>query len=371
MGVVVPHTTAGQVLQAWLDAHNGLDGAVARDQVKNYDPDAILMSVTSGKVQADGYELLSIEGNDHNYIRFGLRQKRNEFRQYDNLCVCFRAHPRVIQRGLEDIPTDDKLENVLLDEGSRQAVIKVIAAALQGLYVEPPLGGAMVATFEKNESAGSYSEIADGDVFADRLTRDLRDVSHDKHAGVDCHPFLLPPNSTEADQSRLRAELEQKNCLFEKAEAQPGNVGHLKFNVFVPPALCGRTLVSAMGFVAHTRALIFDLRDNGGGNPAMVSLIPSYLFEEPTYLNHLYTRKGNTAKRFWAVPLIERTVMSTQPVFILTSAHTFSGAEEFSYDLEMQKRAKISGRSLRVGLIPSRVMLLANTLTLKSLGAKQ
>ena len=44
--------------------------------------------------------------------------------------------------------------------------------------------------------------------------------------------------------------------------------------------------------------------------------------------------------------------MSTQPVFILTSAHTFSGAEEFSYDLKMQKRAAIIGETTAGGAHP-------------------
>ena len=43
-------------------------------------------------------------------------------------------------------------------------------------------------------------------------------------------------------------------------------------------SFCGPTVTAAMGFVAHTDALIFDIRQNGGGQPAMVTLIASYLF---------------------------------------------------------------------------------------------
>jgi hypothetical protein len=38
-------------------------------------------------------------------------------------------------------------------------------------------------------------------------------------------------------------------------------------------SFCGRTVVAAIGFVAHTDAVIFDLRQNCGGQPAMVTLI--------------------------------------------------------------------------------------------------
>ena len=45
-----------------------------------------------------------------------------------------------------------------------------------------------------------------------------------------------------------------------------------------------------MRFVAHTSALIFDLRDNTGGDPDMIALIATYLFDRPTHLNDVYSR---------------------------------------------------------------------------------
>jgi C-terminal processing protease CtpA/Prc len=56
---------------------------------------------------------------------------------------------------------------------------------------------------------------------------------------------------------------------------------------------CGPTVIVAMGFVAHTDALIFDLRQNGGGQPAMVTLIASYLFDKPTHRSTYTTVRWN------------------------------------------------------------------------------
>ena len=57
--------------------------------------------------------------------------------------------------------------------------------------------------------------------------------------------------------------------------------------------LCGQVELPA-------DALIIDLRGNGGGNPAMVALICSYLFgPEPVHLNDLYWREGNRTEEFW------------------------------------------------------------------------
>ena len=38
-----------------------------------------------------------------------------------------------------------------------------------------------------------------------------------------------------------------------------------------------------MASLNHTDAVIFDLRDNGGGYPKMVALIAAYLFDHPEY----------------------------------------------------------------------------------------
>ncbi|PYT82689.1 MAG: hypothetical protein DMG40_05295 [Acidobacteria bacterium] len=46
-----------------------------------------------------------------------------------------------------------------------------------------------------------------------------------------------------------------------------GNVGYLKFDFFADPEICGPTVVAAMNFLANADALIFDLRENGGGDP--------------------------------------------------------------------------------------------------------
>ena len=68
-----------------------------------------------------------------------------------------------------------------------------------------------------------------------------------------------------------------------------------------------------MNFLAHTDALIFDLRQNGGGNPSMIQLISSYLFEEPVHLNSFYIRKGDSTQQFWTQESVDRTEADVGP----------------------------------------------------------
>ncbi len=205
-----------------------------------------------------------------------------------------------------------------------------------------------------NEKAGAYDSITDGDAFATRLTKDLRAVSHDKHLGVNFSPFKMPDRKepSREELNRMQEQMKRANCAFKKVEILPGNIGYVKFDGFMPATDCAPTVVAAMGFVAHTDALIFDIRENGGGDPAMVSLIASFLFDKPTHLNDLYNRKANSTQQFWTLSYIPGDRLPKQPVYVLTSSRTFSGAEEFAYDLQTQKRATIVGEITGGGAHP-------------------
>jgi C-terminal processing protease CtpA/Prc len=122
--------------------------------------------------------------------------------------------------------------------------------------------------------------------------------------------------------------------------------------MFADPQLCGATAAAAMNFLAGTRAIIFDLRANGGGDPAMVALLSSYLFAEPTHLNDLWERKTGTTQQFWTLPYVPGRRMDGKPVYVLTSHRTFSGAEEFAYNLKNLKRATIVGEVTGGGAHP-------------------
>ena len=73
-----------------------------------------------------------------------------------------------------------------------------------------------------------------------------------------------------------------------------------RFNYFGSPDQCAETAATVMKFVAHTDAVIFDLRQNHGGDPAMVALLASYLFDRPTHLDDLYNRGENKTTQYWA-----------------------------------------------------------------------
>ena len=134
----------------------------------------------------------------------------------------------------------------------------------------------------------------------------------------------------------------------------PGNIGYLRFDAFLPTPVAGRAAVAAMGFLSGADAIIFDLRNNGGGSPTMIQLLSSYLFDEPTHLNDIYFRDGDRRNQFWTLPWIEGARRPDVPVYVLTSARTFSAAEEFTNNLKVLKRATIVGETTGGGANPGR-----------------
>src|SRR5260370_12225608 len=96
--------------------------------------------------------------------------------------------------------------------------------------------------------------------------------------------------------------MERNNCFFEKAERLASNIGYLKFKAFPDPAVCGPTATAAMNFLGNVDAIIFDLRDNGGGDPKMIAFLSTYLFAEPAHMNDLYNRKGDSPTQSCTLP---------------------------------------------------------------------
>jgi hypothetical protein len=241
-----------------------------------------------------------------------------------------------------------------VDAATRARVIDGAIANLNEFYVFPETAKKMEDALRAHRKKGEYDAVNDGYAFAALLTEHLREISHDKHLRVDFSPMVLPKDEPgpDRDSEAQRTRMERDNCAFEKVERYPSNIGYLKFNAFLDPAICGPTVVAAMNFLAHVDAIIFDLRDNGGGEPDMIAFISTYLFGEQTHLNDLYNRKEDSTTQYWTMPYVPGKRLTGKPVFVLTSRRTFSGAEEFTYNLKNLKRATIVGETTGGGAHP-------------------
>jgi hypothetical protein len=241
------------------------------------------------------------------------------------------------------------VEDVTLDAAERRRVIDGAIANLTKYYIDRDVARKMAEALLAHEKNGDDDAVTDGEAFADLLTRQMRDVSHDAHVAlvfsIDATTPENPPAPTPEDVTRYRKEMEESNCTFESVKLLPHNIGYLKFNEFPDASVCRTKVAAAMASLNHADAIIFDLRDNRGGYSNMVALIATYLFDHPTHLNDFYNRGDNSTEQSWTLPPVPGNRLADKPAFVLTSPTTFSAAEGFSYDLKMLKRATLVGET--------------------------
>ncbi|MCG8455660.1 MAG: S41 family peptidase, partial [Holophagales bacterium] len=244
-----------------------------------------------------------------------------------------------------------------VDADLRSASVEAIAAAIRETYIFADKAEAMAQRIESRLEAGAYDDASKLLTFAGLLTQDLRSESHDLHLNVSPMPASEYGSSGgELDQDELRRQyveaLKRDNYGFRRVERLPGNIGYLDLRSFAPAEEGGETAVAAMGFLAGSDALIFDVRNNGGGAPSMIQLITSYLLPEPTHLNSFYVRETDETQQFWTQAHVRGERMTEVPVYVLTSQRTFSAAEEFSYNLRHLERATLVGETTGGGAHP-------------------
>jgi hypothetical protein len=357
----IPDTPAGHTLQAWLDAFNSGDRERLQAYLAKYDPEKSVDSEAGFRDQTGGFELLGIDKSDRLYIEFRVKEKASPTNAVGKIKVKDADPAVVVSFRLRAIPPGLTAAdmNMKIDATMRARVIDGAVAKLNESYVFPETAKKMAEAVQARLKSGAYDAITGADDFATALTDDLQAVSHDKHLGVNFSPQVLPkmdpgapPAPNPADVARRKAQIQRNNCAFEKVERLPSNIGYLKFNGFSDPEICGPTVAAAMNFLAHVDALIIDLRNNGGGDPKMVAYISSHLFAEPTHLNDLYNRKEDKTTEYWTLRDVPGARLADKPVFVLTAKRTFSGAEEFAYNLKNLKRATIIGETTGGGAHP-------------------
>jgi Peptidase family S41/N-terminal domain of Peptidase_S41 in eukaryotic IRBP len=353
----IPDTPAGHTFQAWLDAFNSGDRARIQAYLEKYDPTRPVEGMVGFREQTGGFELVGIDKNDRLHLEFRVKEKASPMIASGTMEVKDADPASIVHFSLRAIPPGMTAADMHLkiDAATRSRVIDGAIASLNEFYIYPETAKKMEQDLRARQKKGEYDHADDAEAFAMMLTDNLQGVSHDKHLRVNFSPRALPKDEPTHDpkvDAQMREQMARNNCFFEKAERLPSNIGYLKFNGFAEPDVCGPTATAAMNFLGNVDAIIFDLRNNGGGDPAMVALISTYLFDEPTHLNDLYNRKEDSTSQYWTLPYVPGKRLTGKPVYVLTSKRTFSGAEEFTYNLKNLKRATIIGETTGGGAHP-------------------
>ncbi|MFL6625982.1 MAG: S41 family peptidase [Vitreoscilla sp.] len=245
-----------------------------------------------------------------------------------------------------------------IDAATRDAVVERLAHELDTRYVDTSGGAALARTLRDRVRAHAYDAIGSSAALEQRLNADLAADSHDKHLHVEYSPDVFPiaPADARPDPAQAAFELAQMkrvNYGFDSVQRLPFNIGYFKIDLLMPPAETAARFAAAMTLLQDTRALVIDLRENHGGEPATVALLCSYLFDQRTHLNDIWHRQDNRTDEAWTSGELAGPRYGAQrELIVLTSHETFSAGEDLAYALKNLHRATLVGETTGGGAHP-------------------
>ena len=219
---------------------------------------------------------------------------------------------------------------------------------------------AEIATYVRGRlTTGAYEQLR-GQALCDAVTTDFQHVAADKHLRL---LWTDEPREFEDDEAAEAEEDEDFFAVLAHAENQgirrverlEGNIGYIETTLVAEPGDAAPFIDAAMTLLAHTDALILDLRANRGGSTYGMAYWCSYLFPggESVHLTDVHRRTTGLTQQFWTVPYVSAARYLDRPVYVLTGPVTFSGAEDLAYNLKVRGRAVLVGETTRGGAHPT------------------
>ena len=238
----------------------------------------------------------------------------------------------------------------------KEETVQRLNELMNDRYVFPDVAKKTATHLNKQLKAGNFDEYETVEAFGEALTESVQSINKDKHMRIRPVPPYRAKN--DSPESRIAERLHQiqrsrENVAgFKEAKILEGNVGYLDLRGFAGMERGAPIADNYMKLLSTSDAVIIDLRKNGGGSPSMVQYLCSYFFDKHVHLNSLYWREGGRTEEFWTLDEVGGKKMPDVPLFVLTSNRTFSGAEEFSYNMQTQKRATLVGETTGGGANP-------------------
>jgi len=233
-----------------------------------------------------------------------------------------------------------------LDGAQRQQVVDQLSTALRERYVYPDVGAKAADAITASLKGGAYDKLDDPGQFAARLTDDISAIAHDKHLRVNAlgapPPGPPPPPPPRSEVGVVRAD------------RLAGGVGYIEVIGFPPMAQFKPVIDKAMSALDGSKALIIDDRRNTGGDPASVAYLVSFLVPQGAHINDIVSRTPKTTDFTRLAFIAKPTPVNFvgHPIYVLTSKTTFSGGEEFAYDVQNLKAATLIGEVTGGGANP-------------------
>ncbi|GJL96236.1 MAG: hypothetical protein DHS20C06_00530 [Hyphobacterium sp.] len=238
-------------------------------------------------------------------------------------------------------------DNPSIDAAMRARVVNGVAEQVEANFYDSGLGAEIATDLRARLANGEFDDAADAASLSDQLTAIL--YPSDSHFAV--RYFGPPPPTNGAGQPDQRgnpfAAGSRVNYGFQEVSILPGNVGYIDMRLFFPVQQGGDTALAALNFIEHTDAVIFDMRQNGGGTPQMVQFLISHFLDpnSPTVINTFRASNRDYPGELLSLAYLPGAARPDVPLYVLTSSRTGSAGEAFPYHLQAMERATIVGET--------------------------
>ncbi|MBM4792150.1 S41 family peptidase [Streptomyces sioyaensis] len=222
-------------------------------------------------------------------------------------------------------------------------------------YVFPQRAVEVDQAIRARLASGAYDALS-GAAFCAAVTAHLQEVCPDKHLRLlwQDEPRATESAGEDAGRAAFLALMRAENQGIRRCEQLDGNIGYLDVRWMADAGEGARAIGAAMELVAHSRALLLDLRECRGGSPAGAAMWCSYFFpDDQVHLNDFYERATDSTRQYWTLSHLPAPRYLYRPVYVLTSATTFSGGEDVAYTLQAYERAEVIGETTRGGAHPT------------------
>lgn len=228
---------------------------------------------------------------------------------------------------------------------NRNAAIQNIAKQIAANYIYPEKGGQIASHLQTANFKGDFNKATTWKEFDELVTNELKKFSDDEHLYVrnDANVVkdLKKANNNDGVRGRVSSESPAGGSMIQESKVLDGNIGYLKMPVININKNNVQELYDAMKKMQGTKALIIDLRDNGGGGSEMGPVLETFFLPAGTPTLQFTTRDGSSTTDSTVTWLQEKRY--DRPVFVLINKKTASAAEAFAFVLQENRRARIVG----------------------------
>jgi hypothetical protein len=234
-----------------------------------------------------------------------------------------------------------------LSTTQRDAALQAIVAAFEEQYVFPEMRPRIVERLKASQRDGRYA-VEDPVTFAERVTSDLREVSHDKHLSLVVDPVgyaaaLAGEDGDDGQQALWRRQAIRNHHGLVEMKVLGGNVRYLRISGFEwADDESGLAYDAAMRFLKQGDAAIIDVRSNGGGSHAAVRYLVSH-FMRSDVLEMSFLEGSEAPVQSRTLEHLPAGRLHGMPLYVLIDGGSVSAAEAFAYDVQQFKLGELVG----------------------------